>query len=72
MRHLGFLEESEQGEVIVGLRILNRDLVKPETVNLGRQEVVVGLWRLEILVSIQLIRVSTAKMNRLRNGFPTT
>ena len=41
--HLGLLEHGQQTEVIPGLSILNTNLVKPETVNLGSEQLVVGL-----------------------------
>ena len=41
--HLGLLEHGQQTEVIPGLCILNTNLVKPETVNLGSEQLIVGL-----------------------------
>ena len=64
---LGPLEQSQQGQIIVGLGILNGDLVEPEGVNLGRQEVVVGLRGLQVLVSVQLVRVATAQVDSLQS-----
>ena len=63
--HLGVLEQRQQGQVVVGLRVLDGDLVKAETVQLGRQQVVVGLGRLQVLVSVQPVRVAAAEVHRL-------
>ena len=60
-------EQRQQGQVIVSLGILDGDLVKPQGVNLGRQQVVVCLRGLEVLVSVQLVRVATAQVDSLQS-----
>ena len=64
---LGVLEEREQGQVVVSLRILYGDFVKAQGVNLGSQQVVVGLRGLQVLVSVQLVRVAAAQVNSLQS-----
>ena len=63
--NLGVLKQRQQRQVIHGLRVLDGDLVEAEAVQLGRQQVVVGLGRLQVLVSVQLVWVAAAEVHSL-------
>ena len=64
--NLGVLEQRQQREVIVSLGVLYGDLVKAQGVNLGSQAVVVCFRGLEVLVSVELVRVAAAQVDSLK------
>ena len=70
--NLGVLKQRQQRQVIHGLRVLDGDLVEAEAVQLGRQQVVVGLGRLQVLVSVQLVRVAAAEVHCLGDNITGT
>ena len=64
--NLGVLKQRQQRQVIHGLRVLDGDLVEAEAVQLGRQQVVVGLGRLGEHVRVEPVRVTAAEVHRLQ------
>ena len=67
--YLCIFEKCKERQIIFGLCILYGHFIKSERVNLRSQQFVVVLVSLEILISVQLVRVAAAEVNSLKIMF---